>query len=457
VKLVVGPESAGADPGPACYGRGGPLTVTDCNLFLGRVIAERFPFPLDGAVTEKRLRQLATEVNGKYSLEELAAGLLRIANANMAAAIRLVTVAKGANPADYLLVAFGSAAPQHACAIARELGIRQVLVHRDAGILSAVGIGLADVVRYRSQGIERPLNQEVLLHVREQLDDMERDAAAEIRAEGVHDDQIAATRSLDLRYQGVDSCLTIPWPTDGDFAKSFATAHRTRYGYTHESRPLEIAAAHVEVVGSVAAALPRSERMPERQPTATITTTAYFDGHRQAVPLYDRDQLSPGDCIAGPALISEPMSTTVIEPGWQAEVLTGGGLLLSSIAGDPRSPDSALRSNAAIESAKEATTPLRTPHSSLLTPHFPRSRLPRSFQQLAGEHRGPDGRHAPQHGQQRERQGTARLQLRDLYARRPAGGQRAPCARASRCDGRNRATRSRRESRFAARRRVCHE
>ncbi len=152
VKLVVGPESAGADPGPACYGRGGPLTVTDCNLILGRIAAERFPFPLDRAAAEQRLKQLAAEVATPYSVEELAAGLVQIANANMAAAIRLVTVAKGANPADYLLVAFGSAAPQHACAVARELGIRQVLVHPDAGILSAVGIGLADVTRHRSIG-----------------------------------------------------------------------------------------------------------------------------------------------------------------------------------------------------------------------------------------------------------------------------------------------------------------
>ncbi len=187
VKLVVGPESAGADPGPACYGRGGPLTVTDCNLILGRIVAERFPFPLDRAAAECKLGQLAAEAASPYSLKELAAGLVRIANANMAAAIRLVTVAKGANPADYLLVAFGSAAPQHACAVAGELGIRHVLVHPDAGILSALGIGLADVTRYRSIGVERLLSDDSLQFVRDELDGLETIATQEVRRGGRFD------------------------------------------------------------------------------------------------------------------------------------------------------------------------------------------------------------------------------------------------------------------------------
>jgi 5-oxoprolinase (ATP-hydrolysing) len=159
VKLVVGPESAGAEPGPACYGRGGPLTVTDVNLHLGRIVPERFPFPLDRDAAERKLRSLADEVKNatgrQMESDELASGLLRIANANMAAAIRRVTVAKGADPIDYLLVAFGGAAPQHACAVARQLGIRQVFNHPHAGVLSALGIGLANIVRHRSQGMER--------------------------------------------------------------------------------------------------------------------------------------------------------------------------------------------------------------------------------------------------------------------------------------------------------------
>ncbi|MEX2092557.1 MAG: hydantoinase B/oxoprolinase family protein, partial [Pirellulales bacterium] len=252
-----------------------------------------------------------------------------IANANMAAAIRLVTVAKGANPADYLLVAFGSAAPQHACSIARELGIRQVLIHPDAGILSAVGIGLADVVRHRSIGVELNLDQLSLSHVREQLDRLEREARGEVRREGVVPEQIVATRSLDLRYQGVDSYLTIPWPTDDDFTTAFAAAHRKQYGYLHQGRQLEIAAARVEVTGRVASELAPSKRATVSQPTSRGTVRVVFGGRMQDTPLYERTELTAGDRLVGPAIISEPMSTTVVEPGWHAEIFSGGELLLT--------------------------------------------------------------------------------------------------------------------------------
>jgi 5-oxoprolinase (ATP-hydrolysing) len=346
VKLTVGPESAGADPGPACYGRGGPLTVTDLNLYLGRIVPERFAFPLDRAATERRLRELANKLateaaspnRANYTPEELAAGLLRIANANMAAAIRLVTVAKGANPADYVLVAFGAAAGQHACAVARELGIRQVLIHPDAGVLSALGAGLADVTRHRSCGIELALSSESLAYACGQLDVLERDTVAEVREEGVPPDRITANRSLDLRYRGVDSYLTIPWPTDGGFADAFATAHRQRYGYIHRDRPLEILAARVEVVGRVADPLPPSERRPKRTPSTGKRVQAYFDGARCETPLFERSALEAGNFITGPAIVAENLATTVIDPDWEAAVLSGGELLLTDKAsGEPGS------------------------------------------------------------------------------------------------------------------------
>ncbi len=331
VKFTVGPESAGADPGPACYGRGGPLTVTDVNFYLGRIVAERFPFPLDCGATERRLRELAAEAASpsgeSWELDEVAAGLLRVANAKMAAAIRLVTVAKGANPADYVLVAFGGAAGQHACAIARELGIRQVLNHPDAGVLSALGIGLADVTRHRSRGIERPLDGASLAFAGQQLNSMQREATAELLDEGVSAERITASRSLDVRYRGIESYLTIDWPDDGDFAAAFAAMHRTRYGYTHDNRPLEILAARVEVVGHVAEELPRSERAATRTLTPKQTMNAYFDGGRRDAPLFDRSELVGGDRIEGPAIVTEDIATTVIEAGWSAEVLSGSELL----------------------------------------------------------------------------------------------------------------------------------
>lgn len=350
VKLTVGPQSAGAEPGPACYGRGGPLTVTDVDVFLGRVVAERFPFTLDLGATGRRLDELLAEAirpsGAGYSLEELAGGLVRIADANMAAAIRSVTIAKGADPADYVLVAFGGAAPQHACAVARELGIRRILNHPNASVLSALGIGLADVVGHRSCGIERALDDDSVAFARQQLEKLGEAAAEEVRREKV--ERISATRSLDVRYRGVESYLTIPWPPDDDFAAAFAAAHRQRYGYIHEGRALEIVAARVEVVGYVGDELPQSEPVAPRRRVSPHRTVAYFDGERRAVPLHERSDLVAGDRITGPAIVAEEFSTTIIDTGWEAEVLSRGELLLTNAT---RSRDTGWRHRAAAGSA----------------------------------------------------------------------------------------------------------
>ena len=173
VKLTVGPESTGADPGPACYGRGGPLAVTDINLFLGKILSEQFPFPLYHEQVEQRLADLADEVEQATGTEmsptELAMGFLRVANTNMAKAIRSISIAKGYDPRDYVLVAFGGAAPQHACAVADELGVESILLHPDAGILSAYGIGMAEVVRHRVQGVYRCYQEDAHQRTRRDL------------------------------------------------------------------------------------------------------------------------------------------------------------------------------------------------------------------------------------------------------------------------------------------------
>jgi 5-oxoprolinase (ATP-hydrolysing) len=272
------------------------------------------------------LEQLATEVASptggpQLAFEELAEGLLRIANANMAAAIRLVTIAKGADPRDYVLVAFGGAAPQHACAVGHELGIRRVLVHPDASLLSALGIGLADIVRHGSCGIERPLDDVGLEFARQNLQRLEENAIEEVRDEGVPESRISATRSLDMRYRGVDACLTLAWPSDDDFASAFAQEHRQRYGYAHEGRPLEIAAARVEVIGRVADEIPHQK----------LTTGCDAENaHASNAGTIDRSSLRPGDQVTGPKIITEDNSTTVIDLGWQAEVLAGGELILTN-------------------------------------------------------------------------------------------------------------------------------
>jgi len=333
VKLVVGPDSAGADPGPACYGRGGPLAVTDLNLFLGKILADRFPFPLDQAAVEQRLRALADEVaqatGRRYTPAELADGLVRVANANMVKAIRSVTIAQGADPRDYVLVAFGGAAGQHACAVARELGMRGVLLHPDAGILSAYGISVAEVARHRAAGIYRPLDEPTLAELPPIFARLEAEAQAEVAAEGVPTERLAARRLLDLRYKGLDAALTVETPADGRWAEAYAEAHERLYGYRHDARPIEIVAARVEVIGRSDAPPSHSEKCLPRQAVASRTATVYFDAEPFDTPVFDRQALKPGDTLIGPAVVCEAVATTVIDPGWHAEVLSGGELLLT--------------------------------------------------------------------------------------------------------------------------------
>ena len=352
VKLVVGPQSAGADPGPASYGRGGPLTVTDCNFYVGRLLPEYFPFPLDRAAAKRRLVELAEHspdlqspdhwsgcaANGGSigesprpmvgALEALAAGLVRIANANMAQAIRSVSLAKGFDPRDYVLVAFGSAGPQHACAVAAELGIRQVLVHPDAGVLSALGIGLADTVKHRAAGVYRPLGEAA-----PQLEDifsrLSREATGDLVEDGARPEEISVARSLDLRYQGTDAPLAIAEPNGGDYAAAFAAEHRRLYGYEQPQRRVEVVAARVEALRRAETVLPRSMRVALHRPEATETRPLYCDGRWLEAPLYQRGSLAAGAAIAGPAIIVEPLTTTIIDPGWECEVLSGGELLLA--------------------------------------------------------------------------------------------------------------------------------
>ena len=348
VKLVVGPDSAGADPGPACYGRGGPLTVTDVNLYLGKIISQYFPFHLDRAAVENRLDELCDEIDqatGKrHEPVELADGFLRIANANMAKAIRSISIAKGYDPRDYVLVAFGGAAAQHACAIAQELGIHQILNHPDAGILSAYGIGLADVVRHRAEGVYQTYSPEHLDRLEATFERLLEEARREVLAEGIFAEQIETARSLDLRYQGLDAFLTILCPQDGDYRAAYEDEHQRLYGYVQENQPIEIVALRVEVVGRSEQQSELSESVAKTTPSAAESVQTFFAGRQLETRVYHRTTLTPGNVIDGPAIIIETNSTTVIDPGWRAEMLSGGELLSSSIvtslSPSPPLPDS---------------------------------------------------------------------------------------------------------------------
>lgn len=335
VKLVVGPDSAGADPGPACYGRGGPLSVTDVNFLLGKIPPDRFPFPLDEAAALARLdeliAQIKTETGHDYRRQELAEGFVRVANANMAKAIGSISLAKGCDPRDYLMVPFGGAAGQHACAVARELGMREILLHPDAGILSAYGIGLADVERHRVAGVYKTLSPATIDELQPVFAKLESEAIDGVLGEGITREQIGVERFLELRYRGVEAPLSLACPAGcgaGEMAAAFESAHRRLYGYVHEDRPLEIVSARVEARGRSSSPPTESRRISGRDAQSQAHTNVYFDGRSVETPIFDREQLMPGDRIQGPAIVCEKASTTVIDPHWQAEMLSGGELLL---------------------------------------------------------------------------------------------------------------------------------
>ena len=346
VKLTVGPASAGAQPGPACYGAGGPLTVTDVNVFLGRVVPHRFPFPLDLAAVERRLdelcQRLATAGQTDFTPARLAEGFVQVANASMVRAIRNISVARGYDPRDYTLVTFGGAGAQHACAIARELGIRQVLSHPLSGLLSAYGMGLADVRRFREQAVLKPLTPQLHGDLQNLFARLATEAAAEVRAEGISAERMLPPRQqLDLRYKGVEStiaieCPLVADPTTGrqqpdpafDYQAAYHQRHQALYGYHHAGRLIEVLAARVEVVGQLPSPPEPEQPLVDRRPTPEEEVETWFDGRPLKTGVFTRAQLSPGDRIAGPAIVCEPTSTVVIEPDFSARVLARGELLL---------------------------------------------------------------------------------------------------------------------------------
>ena len=335
VKLTVGPESAGASPGPACYGRGGPLTVTDVNLYLGKILPSRFPFPLDREAVERKLSALCDRIAGsatatRYTPIELADGFLKVANANMVRPIRNISVAKGYDPRDYVLVSFGGAGAQHACAMARALGMRNILVHPLAGILSAYGIGLADVRRFAEHSVLKPCSPEQLADLETLFAQLEAQARDEVLAEGIAESQIQPTvRSLDMRYQGVESTINVIRPDDGDYARLYEELHQQLYGYIHEGRGVEITAARVEVIGTTPDPPEELSEVVSRHPQPTEMTETWFDGQACQTAVFDRRDLHAGDQLTGPAIVCEPTSTVIIDPGFGAEITARGEILLT--------------------------------------------------------------------------------------------------------------------------------
>ncbi|MDN3295745.1 hydantoinase B/oxoprolinase family protein [Streptomyces ficellus] len=344
----VGPDSAGADPGPACYRRGGPLTVTDANVMLGRVQPEHFPTvfgpdgdqPLDADVVRKRFTELADEVRRHTGTtrtpEEVAAGFLEIAVLNMANAVKKISVQRGHDVTRYALTSFGGAGGQHACAVADALGVDTVLVPPLAGVLSAYGIGLADATAMREQSIEAELTDTAHARVRDVCARLAERTSGELRADGVPDSAIRTHARVLIRYAGTDSSLPVPLGSATAMREAFAAAHRARYGFTMD-KPLVVEAVSVEAVGRAGPHGPVDVEQPPRgaRPRPRATVAMFVDGAPKDTPLYRREDLRPADTVHGPAVIAEADATTVVDDGWQACVARGGHLVLTRVRPRP--------------------------------------------------------------------------------------------------------------------------
>ena len=270
----------------------------------------------------------------------MAIGFTAIANANMAAAIKKVSIARGYDVRDHVLVSFGGAGAQHACAIARELGIRTVLQHPHAGVLSAFGIGMADVSKFAERDVGKIYSTEEVRQLEPVFDAMADELRGLIVAEGIPPASILAPRCLlDLRYQGQDSVITVPCPADGDYAAEFERQHKQLYGFTFPHRAIEIFAARVELTGQTQKADAATQSVQPRRPKPCRRTQAYFDGAWHPTAVFHRSELRPGDTIDGPAIVVEPVSTIVVEPGWQAQVSERDDIVLTDRTGSQKKID----------------------------------------------------------------------------------------------------------------------
>ena len=337
-RLAVGPQSAGAMPGPASYGAGGPLTLTDVNLLLGRLVAERFPIPIDLEAARTRFKDLRRELeragSGTGSDEEILEGLLRIADERMAEAIRHISIRKGVDPAGYALVAFGGAGGQHACRLAELLGMEEVLLPADAGLLSALGLGHAVIERFAQREVLRPLDA-VSDRLEGWLEALAREAASALEHEGVERDSIDEPRRIvELRYVGQDATIEIEPRPGEDLERRFDEAYYGLFSYRPRERGVEVVSLRVVVRSRREDVEPVAEGDDTRTaPTPAGFQRCYLDGRWRDVPHHEAVELAAGVEISGPALIQQEHSALVLLPGWRARSLGDGGVRLTTECG----------------------------------------------------------------------------------------------------------------------------
>ncbi len=378
-RFKVGPDSAGSNPGPMAYRRGGPLTVTDANVCAGKLAPERFPAifgpggdePLDAGAVRSAFAELARRVGDGRTAEEIADGCIRIAVESMANAIKKVSVERGYDVTRYVLSCFGSAGGQHACLIAETLGMKRVLIHPLSGLLSAYGMGLARMTARRQHSIEAVLDAQAMRRLESEAWRLGEDATGELLDQGIDSLDVALTTWAHLRYEGTDTALPVLLSEPGIMVRDFTETHLRRFGFTAPEKRIVVAAIEVEAAeGGEEVSLPSPSRGGDggpasaAEPSVTPTpdpspqgggeagrregrTTRFFSGGTwHEAPVLRREELRQGEPVAGPALIIEPHQTVVIEPGWTAELTALGNLELR------RSDRATLRDPTASSSGK---------------------------------------------------------------------------------------------------------
>ncbi|MGK7943160.1 MAG: hydantoinase/oxoprolinase family protein [Microcystaceae cyanobacterium] len=335
----VGPQSGGADPGPACYRKGGDLTVTDANVMLGKIQPQYFPsifgeegnLPLDKDIVCQKFSQLAQEINNNS--EEVAAGFIQIAVENMANAIKKVSLQRGYDITHYVLTSFGGAGGQVCCLIAEKLGIKTILIHPYAGVLSAYGMGLADIRVIKESAVEQLLEAPIIPYLIQIFYSLEKEARRELNSsEAIGQEDVI--KKVNLKYQGTDSTLLIDFESEIDKMRlKFENEHHTRYGFMQPQKSLIIESISLEIKQKMDTPEEPSlsRHRPLNQPPQPIETVSIFThNHWYDTPVYRREDLEVGDRIQGAAIIVEKISTIIIEPSWQAKLTRENHLILES-------------------------------------------------------------------------------------------------------------------------------
>ncbi|MFS8046165.1 hydantoinase B/oxoprolinase family protein [Rhizobium sp. BR 314] len=348
-RFRVGPDSAGAFPGPACYRNGGPLAVTDANVMAGKLLPEFFPSifgpnqdqPLDVEAVRGKFAALAAEIGDGRSPEDVADGFIRIAVANMVEAIKKISVQRGYDVTRYALNCFGGAGGQHACLVADALGMKSILLHPMSGLLSAYGMGLADIRATRQKALGVALDDAAPAAITGLGNELRRECVPELEAQGVATNEIKTVQRAHIRYAGTDTLLAVEttFPeadTPARLRGQFETLHKRRFGFVAEDKPLVVEAVEIETIGGAAADIAiELEASAEGEAQATKRTAFYSGGESRDAAVVLRQAIKPGQTVTGPAIIIEPNQTIVIEDGWQAQLTHRDHIVLTRIKALP--------------------------------------------------------------------------------------------------------------------------